>query len=109
MAVGHWLATAHCLCFWLFFFRVFFLFSVSFLFQKSRGFVQGPGIVEIGEDGVTFIAFFFSFDCTIAARLSVGTLGFLKLDTILYRRYLISRRDYGVWVGNCIVEIPRIW
>lgn len=96
-AVGYWLATAQCLCFWPFFSLFFFCFA----FLKSRGFVQGPGIVEIGEDGVIFwfcsFFFLFLFNCTILARLSVGTLGFIKLDTILYRSYFdITTRLWGL-------------
>lgn len=100
-AGGHWLATAQC-----FYFEPFFLFFFCFAFLKSRGFVQGPGIVEIGEDGVILFCFvllclfffvlLFLFNCTILARLSVGTLGFIKLDTILYRSYFdITTRLWG--------------
>lgn len=59
MAGGHWLATAQCLLFGPFSFSCSFS---CFAFLKSRGFVQGLGIVEIGEDGVIlFCLFFFSF------------------------------------------------
>lgn len=61
-AVGYWLATAYCLYLWLL--TSFFLFFFCFAFLKSRGFVQGPGIVEIGEEGVILFCshpFFFFF------------------------------------------------
>jgi hypothetical protein len=92
-AVGHWLATAHCLFFWPFFRSFFFC-----LFSEIPGFCIGTR--HRGDWGgrrycflFLFVLFFFnsvflfSLNCTIWARLSVGTLGFIKLDTILYRSY----------------------
>lgn len=60
----------------------------------------------------SFLLFSFSFNCTILARLSVGTLGFIKLDTILYRSYFdITMRlwglDYKLHCGNTLNLIAQ--
>jgi hypothetical protein len=87
-------------------------FSI-YVLSESRESVQGPGIVEIGQVGVIILPWFFPrglflyfsssrFHCTIWARLSVGILGFVRLDTILYRSFLIYA--VGVWVDFGIVK-----
>lgn len=105
-AVGHWLATVHCLCFWLLALAFFFLFF--FCFSEIPGFCIGTrhrGDWRGRRYLVLLILFLFLFNCTILARLSVGTLGFIKLDTILYRSYFdITTRlwglDYKLHCGN---------
>lgn len=110
-AVGHWLATVHCFCFLLLAFGFWpfsFLFFFLFCFSEIPGFCIGTrhrGDWRGRRYFVLLILFLFLFNCTILARLSVGTLGFIKLDTILYRSYFdITTRlwglDYKLHCGN---------
>lgn len=84
----------------------FFLVLFLFCFSEIPGFCTGTrhrgdwrGRRYFLSCSLFFSFFFFLFNCTILARLSVGTLGFIKLDTILYRSYFdITTRLWGL---NC--------
>ena len=85
----------------------FLVLSRGFFSKEISGFCIGTR--HCGDwRGWRFVSFqlllyLLFFNCTIWAWLSVGTLGFIKLDTILYRSYFdITTRLWGLdWKLQC--------
>lgn len=58
MAVGHWLATAHCLCFWLFFFAFSFCFLFLFFFRNPGVLYRDQASWRLGRMALLLLLFF---------------------------------------------------